>query len=139
MLSTLQSGLLQQIPMAATRVVIDVSGDGIDNCDPVPATAIERDKLVASGRVINGLPIIVAGENDGPVGSGAYRKPGYGFDDLELDSATTTMEAFFRTKVIGGAGAFVMPARGYEDFGRAFRQKFVTEVSCLGYVCETQR
>jgi hypothetical protein len=32
---------------------------------------------------------------------------------------------------MGGAGSFVLPAYGYEDFGRAMRQKFVVEVSSL--------
>ncbi|MEQ1671110.1 MAG: DUF1194 domain-containing protein [Hyphomicrobium sp.] len=129
MLRALQSGALLQIPMKANRVVIDVSGDGIDNCDDTPATGIERDQIVAEGGTINGLPIILAGENDQIVGSGAYRKPGYDINSLSPDKDTTTLDTWYRTHVIGGRGAFIMPAKGYEDFGRAFRQKFVTEVS----------
>ena len=30
---------------------------------------------------------------------------------------------------MGGTGAFVLPANGYDDFGRAIRQKFVIEIS----------
>lgn len=131
MLRTVQSGALNQIPMPARRIVIDVSGDGIDNCDDTPATGIERDAIVASGGSINGLPIILAGENDEIVGSGAYRKPGYDINNLSPDKDTTTLEAWYRRHAIGGPGAFIMPAKGYEDFGRAFRQKFVTEVSAL--------
>jgi len=33
---------------------------------------------------------------------------------------------------MGGPGAFVLPAQGYGDFGRAIRQKFVFEISSLG-------
>ncbi len=43
----------------------------------------------------------------------------------------TTLDAWYRDYVIGGPGAFLLAAQGFEDFGRAFRQKFVTEVSCL--------
>jgi Protein of unknown function (DUF1194) len=131
MLRALQNGALLQMPMPASRTVVDVSGDGLDNCDDTPATGIERDKIVAAGGVLNGLPIIVGGENDEIIGSGAYRKPGYDINNLSPDKDTTTLDAWYRTHVIGGRGAFIMPARGYEDFGRAFRQKFVTEVSAL--------
>jgi hypothetical protein len=30
---------------------------------------------------------------------------------------------------MGGTGAFVLPANGYEDFERAIRAKFVIEIS----------
>ncbi|HPG88458.1 MAG TPA: DUF1194 domain-containing protein [Hyphomicrobium sp.] len=129
MLRTLQRFSLAQIPLPANRTVVDVSGDGIDNCDDTPATGIERDQIVAAGGVINGLPVIVAGENDEIVGSGAYRKPGYDINNLSPDKDTTTLDAWYKKHVLGGRGAFIMPAKGYEDFGRAFRQKFVTEVS----------
>lgn len=129
MLATLQQVQLKQIPMAANRTVVDVSGDGIDNCDDTPATGIERDQIVAAGGAINGLPIIVKGENDEIVGSGAYRKPGYDINNLSPSKDSTTLDAWYKKHVIGGRGAFIMEAKGYEDFGRAFRQKFVTEVS----------
>jgi hypothetical protein len=134
MLRTLQEGALQQIPFPANRKVVDVSGDGIDNCDDTPATGIERDAIVAAGGTINGLPIILAGENDEIVGSGAYRKPGYDINNLSPDKDSTTLDAWYSKHAIGGRGAFIMPAKGYDDFGRAFRQKFVTEVSQLDVV-----
>jgi hypothetical protein len=31
--------------------------------------------------------------------------------------------------VVGGTGAFVLPAKGFSDFGNAIRQKFVIEIS----------
>lgn len=131
MLRALQNGSLVQLPMPANRTVIDISGDGIDNCDDTPATGIERDKIVAQRGTINGLPIIIEGENDEIVGSGAYRKPGYDINNLSPDKDTTTLDAWYQKNVLGGPGAFIMPAHGYQDFGRAFRQKFVTEVSAL--------
>ena len=122
--------VLSELPMMTVRAVIDVSGDGIDNCqDPSESIAV-RDQLANAGIVINGLPIIVEGENE-VVGSGAYRAPGYGLRALPRGPATssTTLDAWYRKHVIGGPGAFLIVAHGFEDFGRAFRQKFITEVS----------
>jgi hypothetical protein len=95
-----------QIPVQATRVVLDVSGDGRENCNPEVAPAALRDELVAIGLTINGVPILEGGEG-------------------------TTLAGWYRDNVIGGPGSFVLPAQGFEDFGRAFRQKFVTEISAL--------
>ena len=122
--------VVSDMPLKADRVVIDVSGDGIDNCSVPEESAAERDALVAAGATINGLPIIVKGENE-IVGSGAYRAPGFGLRELSRgpDSATTTLDAWYNGHVIGGAGAFLLKANGFEDFGRAFRQKFVSEIS----------
>lgn len=95
-----------QIPVKATRVVLDVSGDGQENCNPGLASAAVRDELVGFGLTINGLPI------------------------LEGEQAAT-LAGWYRDNVIGGPGAFLQPAESFEDFGRAFRQKFVTEISAL--------
>jgi len=40
-----------------------------------------------------------------------------------------SLEAYYKENVMGGGGAFVLPAEGFGDFGRAIRQKFVVEVS----------
>lgn len=132
MMDIVNETMLDQIPAVATRIVLDVSGDGIDNCAVPEATKNMRDTLNARGVTINGLPIIVKGEND-LVGAGAYRAPGYGFQDILGDEIrpATTLDAWFREHLIGGPAAFLHAAQGYEDFGRAFRQKFVTEVSVL--------
>ncbi len=122
--------VLPPIPLPATRAVVDISGDGIDNCAEREVSESERDALISSGVTINGLPIMIPGEND-VVGSGAYRAPGYGLKELPRgpDTDTTTLDVWYRDHVIGGRGAFLLPAMGYEDFGRAFREKFVTEIS----------
>ena len=73
-------------------------------------------------------PLRMIREND-IVGAGAYRAPGYGLDNLGPDTDTTTLDAWYEEHVIGGPGSFLKVAQGYEDFGRAFRQKFVTEIS----------
>ena len=121
---------LESVPGSATHTVIDVSGDGIDNCAEPDAVLAARDALIGRSVTINGLPIIVKGEND-IVGSGAYRAPGYGLKELPEGAAAepTTLDAWYRNFVIGGPTAFLHVSNGFEDFGRAFRQKFVTEIS----------
>jgi hypothetical protein len=104
MLRFVADKVLPQAPARVARVIVDVSGDGRDNCNPpVPVGAI-RDELVAEAVTINGLPI------------------------LEGDEATT-LEAWYGEHVIGGSGAFLMPAAGFADFARAMRQKFIIEIS----------
>lgn len=130
LLRSLALRYIPTIPAKAQRVVVDVSGDGIDNCSDRDALHEERDRVIALSATINGLPIIVAGEND-VVGSGAYRAPGFGLRELPQrpDQEVTTLDRWFTEHVIGGPGAFLMVAQGYDDFGRALRQKFVTEIS----------
>lgn len=130
MLRTIAVRIIPSIPIPATRIVVDISGDGIDNCSDYDELHLERDKVIFAGATINGLPIIVAGEND-IVGGGAYRAPGYGLRELSAqpDHDTTTLDKWFQDHVIGGPGMFLLVANGYADFGRAMRQKFVTEIS----------
>ena len=137
MLHTAAVNFVPHIPVAASRVVIDVSGDGIDNCSSKDDIHVERDAVLASGATINGLPIIVSGENT-VVGSGAYRAPGYGLQELSSrpDLERTTLDQWFKDHVAGGPGAFVLAAQGYADFGRAFRRKFVTEISALTHTIQ---
>lgn len=104
MLRYLTDKVVPQIPALAARVVVDVSGDGRDNCNPEQPVAAIRDELAGARTTINGLPILEGREAD-------------------------TLEAWYRQNVMGGPGAFVLPALGYEDFGRAIRQKFVLEIS----------
>jgi hypothetical protein len=96
--------VVTQIPARANRIVIDVSGDGKDNCNREEPVDAVRDELVASGVIVNGLPILEG--DDGPV-----------------------LEGWYRDYVVGGTGAFVLPAKGFQDFGNAIRQKFVIEIS----------
>lgn len=130
MLTYVREFVIDTVPAAATRRVIDVSGDGIDNCSRPAASAEARDWLTAAGVTLNALPILVEGEND-IVGSGAYRAPGFALDGEPIGPGVgeTTLDAWYRNYVIGGPGAFLLTAQGFGDFGRAFRQKFVTEIS----------
>jgi hypothetical protein len=104
MLRNVSDKVVPQIPAKANRVVIDVSGDGKDDCNPKEPTEAVRDELVASKVTINGLPILDGGE-------------------------AKTIEDWYREHVMGGVGAFVIAANGYSDFERAIRQKFVVEIS----------
>ncbi|HEX8827432.1 MAG TPA: DUF1194 domain-containing protein [Xanthobacteraceae bacterium] len=103
-LQVVRDKVLPFLPVAANRTIIDVSGDGRDNCNTSPPVEAVRDQLVADGVTINGLPI------------------------LEGDEAAT-LEAWYAHHVIGGPAAFLVPALGFSDFERAMRKKFLVEVS----------
>jgi hypothetical protein len=116
-LRSIADKLVTQLPAPADRIVIDVSGDGHDNCNPRQPVDQVRDELADRGISINGLPI------------------------LEGDEAFT-LEAWYREHVIGGPDAFLMPASGFADFERAMRRKFVSEISaapCSGCVRAASR
>lgn len=83
-----------------SRLVIDVSGDGVNNSGPGPEAM--RDAAVAAGITINGLPILT---------------------DLPW------LDEVYRTSVIGGPGAFIERAVTFEAFGAAVLRKLLTEVS----------
>jgi hypothetical protein len=96
--------VLPMQPAAAERQIIDVSGDGRENCNPrKPLTAVRSD-LLAEGVTINGLAIL----------------EGKGAD---------TLDQWYADNVIGGPFSFVLPAEGYADFARAMRRKFIVEIS----------
>jgi Protein of unknown function (DUF1194) len=105
-LQLVEGKVIPFLPVPAERTVIDVSGDGHDNCNLNPPVNAVRDELVAAGVTINGLPI------------------------LEGDEAAT-LEAWYREHVIGGSEGFLVPARGFADFQRAMRRKFILEISAL--------
>lgn len=58
MMRHLADKVVTQIPTKALRVVIDVSGDGRDNCNPLEPVKSVRDELVSYNVTINGLPIL---------------------------------------------------------------------------------
>lgn len=102
--------LLRRCPCRPTRRVIDVSGDNPDNRSVRPAP-LARDAAVAEGMTVNALAIL-EGDPIGPSG-----KP------LLVEN--------YESEVIGGPGAFVMPAESRADFARALRQKMVLEIAGL--------
>jgi len=94
------STLFPLCPFPASRRVIDVSGDGVNNRGRPAHHA--RDEAVAAGTIINGLPILA----------------------LE-----PYLDEYYRESVIGGPGSFLIAARSYEEFARAIRSKLVTEIA----------
>ncbi|MBA1155896.1 DUF1194 domain-containing protein [Microvirga mediterraneensis] len=100
--------LLDESGLNAARRVIDISGDGPNNQGRLVVEA--RDAAVAKGIIINGLPIML-------------RQPGY-LDIPDLD-------IYYRDCVIGGQGAFTVPARERDQFIEAIKTKILLEVANL--------
>ncbi|MGH7042594.1 MAG: DUF1194 domain-containing protein [Acetobacteraceae bacterium] len=94
------SGLFAQSGFRSARKVIDISGDGVNNDGPPPG--VFRDRAVAAGITINGLPIV------------------------ELDPG---LAAYYRTNVIGGPDSFVEVAADLDSFAAALLRKLIVEVS----------
>lgn len=131
MMTNVAERVLPALPVPADRVVVDVSGDGIDNCADPEALSQDREALLATGATVNGLPILVPGEND-VVGAGAFRAPGYGLREMPIQrDLRMSLDQWYRANVVGGPGAFLLAAQGYRDFARALRQKFVIEIGQL--------
>jgi hypothetical protein len=84
----------------SARRVIDISGDGRNNNGRDVTAA--REEAVAKGIIINGLPI-------------AGGEPG--------------LEEYYQATVIGGPGAFMVIAHGYDDFGQAITKKLIAEIA----------
>jgi len=89
-----------QMPEPAQRRVIDISGDGMANFGLTPIVA--RDRIVEAGISINGLAIL---------------------------TEEPWLEAYYRSNVIGGPGAFVVAARNSGTFADAMLRKLVQEVA----------
>ncbi len=93
---------------AGLRRVIDISGDGPNNLGP--RVTRERDRVLADGITINGLPLMT---DDG-------FNPFFHLPDLDV---------YYTTCVIGGPGAFVIPVYDWPDFADAVRRKLVLEIA----------
>lgn len=119
MLRSANDKIVPQIPAKAARIIIDVSGDGPDNCNAEETIENVRNELVNNGVTINGLPILL----DTPEDSALLPKA--------IPGGPPPLEQWYREHVMAGPGSFVLPAQGYGDFERAIRQKFVIEVSGL--------
>jgi hypothetical protein len=94
--------LFPQSPFKSERNVIDVSGDGSNNRGRSVTQA--RDEAVAAGIVINGLPILA-------------------FEPF--------LDQYFNESVIGGPGAFMIPAKSFETFADAILMKLILEIANL--------
>ena len=92
--------LFAQMPLIAERRVIDVSGDGANTSGR--SILLAREDVVKQGVTINGLPIL---------------------------SVEPDLDDYYARFVIGGDGAFVIPAKSYEDFGGAIVKKLIAEIA----------
>ncbi|MCC7275377.1 MAG: DUF1194 domain-containing protein [Alphaproteobacteria bacterium] len=96
---------------AGERRVIDISGDGPNNDGPNVEAA--REAALAMGVTINGLPIL----NDRP-NVAAFPN----LDDLD---------DYYAGCVIGGPGAFMVVADGFDSFAAAIRRKLILEIAAV--------
>jgi hypothetical protein len=94
-----------------SRQVIDVSGDGPNNWGDLVTAA--RDRAVARGVTINGLPIL-------DEGAGPFSR--YTIPNLDL---------YYRDCVIGSPAAFFVVAENFEAFASAIRRKLILEIAGL--------
>ncbi|MDA8870389.1 DUF1194 domain-containing protein [Rhizobiaceae bacterium] len=101
-------------PVSAPRWVIDLSSDGTHNLGA--SLEVTRRVALEAGVVINALAII---NSDSPYAFHAHENPEGG------------LEHYYKTRVIGGSGAFVQVADGYASFAQVIRRKFVLELSQL--------
>lgn len=92
--------MLARSPFDAIRRVIDISGDGSNNSGR-PVTQA-RDEAVRDGVGINGLPILTI-------------EPG--------------LDRYYYNNVIGGQGAFMIPAQNYDTFADAILKKLISEIA----------
>lgn len=103
--------LFQDNGFEGTRQVIDVSGDGPNNWGDLVTQA--RDRAVAQGITINGLPILDRS-------SGPFSR--YNIPNLDL---------YYRDCVIGGPAAFIVVAEDFKAFASAIRRKLILEIAGL--------
>ncbi|MEA2982310.1 MAG: hypothetical protein QOF09_4133 [Alphaproteobacteria bacterium] len=92
--------LLPSAPFRGLKRVIDVSGDGSNNRGRDVRES--RDEAVRAGVIINGLPIV----------------------SLEYD-----LDKYYFNNVIGGPGAFIVPADSYDNFAQAVLRKLILEIA----------
>ena len=91
------------------RRIIDISGDGPNN-DGGQVT-VARDGAMAAGVIVNGLPLMLVVAGEAP------------------DPENASLDLYFADCVIGGPGAFVLPALGWDAFPSAVRRKLALEIA----------
>jgi hypothetical protein len=103
---------LDRAPLRSARRTIDVSGDGTNNSGRDIAQA--RDEVLAKDVTINGLVIL----SETPLAwNPDHTNPAGG------------LQNYYRDNVIGGSGAFVLAAQGFDSFGEAIVKKMISEVA----------
>ncbi len=107
---------LDRAPFQSARRTIDISGDGTNNTGR--EVALARDEAVAKGVTINGL--VILSERPLPWNPEHTNPPG-------------GLANYYRSNVVGGAGAFVMVAQDFAAFGQAIIGKLIAEIAQAPY------
>lgn len=98
--------LIEENDIAGLRRVIDFSGDSANNWSG-PSIEEARETVLAAGITINALPLI--------------RSPAGGGD--------TPLAEIYEERIIGGPGAFLVPADTGARFTEAVRRKLILEIA----------
>ncbi|MES0880435.1 DUF1194 domain-containing protein [Roseibium sp. SCP14] len=102
--------LVQNNQYMGLRQVIDISGDGPNNQGG--SVTEMRDRMIASGVTINGLPLMMKSNKN-------------------TWQAMLNLDHYYEDCVIGGPGSFAIPVRSKEGFADAIRMKLVMEIAGL--------
>ncbi|MEL7524764.1 MAG: DUF1194 domain-containing protein [Pseudomonadota bacterium] len=102
--------LVQTNQYMGLRRVIDISGDGPNNQGG--SVTEMRDRMVAAGVTINGLPLMMK-------------------TNKNSWQAMLNLDHYYEDCVIGGPGSFAIPVRSKEGFADAIRMKLVLEIAGL--------
>ncbi|ADZ72115.1 hypothetical protein SL003B_3694 [Polymorphum gilvum SL003B-26A1] len=102
--------MMRSNPYQGLRKVIDISGDGPNNQGG--SVTEMRDRVLAAGITINGLPLMMKAETT------AWQ-------------AMLHLDHYYEDCVIGGPGSFSIPVRSKESFADAIRMKLVLEIAGL--------
>jgi hypothetical protein len=102
--------LVQNNQFIGLRQVIDISGDGPNNQGG--SVTEMRDRMVAAGVTINGLPLMMKSNKN-------------------TWQAMLNLDHYYEDCVIGGPGSFAIPVRSQEGFADAIRMKLVMEIAGL--------
>ncbi|MEE4118718.1 MAG: DUF1194 domain-containing protein [Paracoccaceae bacterium] len=99
--------LMEENDIEGWRRVIDFSGDSVNSYSGPPIAAA-RERVLAAGVTINGLPILRPGD------------PGRAMGGLE---------ALFAERIVGGPSSFVVTAESRASFAEAIKRKLILEIS----------
>ncbi len=99
--------LLRKPGFEATRLVLDISGDGYSDYGR-PVT-MARDEAIKAGITINGLAVMN--------------------EDPKKNAAPADLDTYYRDNVIGGPGSFYLIARNLDGFREAVLHKLVLEIA----------
>jgi hypothetical protein len=93
--------LFDALPYDATRLVVDVVGDGRNNVAPHPI--VGRRMLLERGAIVNAMPLMLTPDDD-------------------------RIDAYFASEIVAGPGHFVVPVAQIERMPSALRSKIVLEL-----------